>query len=72
MKMGCNCKWFEIIVAIVLFIVTLWPALLGAAVSKWIAVIVAIALVLHALMCKNCGSYASEKMPAGKGKAKRR
>ena len=64
--MGCNCKWTEIIVAIIIFIAVIWPALLGSA-SKWIAAIAAIILFVHALMCKNCGKYddmGSMKSPA--------
>jgi hypothetical protein len=50
----CSCaKWLEIIAAIIVFVLALWPAWLGAA-TKWILVIVALALLLHALFCKCC------------------
>ena len=52
--MGCNCKWLEILVAVVVFVVVVWPELFGAAASVWIAIIAAIVLFIHALMCKSC------------------
>ncbi|MCA9485981.1 MAG: hypothetical protein KC506_04005 [Nanoarchaeota archaeon] len=57
--MNCNCKWFEVIVAIVVFVLALWPALLGMEVSKWVIVVAAVVLFVHAFMCKNCGSCMS-------------
>jgi len=57
--MGCNCKWTEIVIALVVFVMVIWPGLLGMQVSKWVAAIAAIALFLHALMCKNCGGCVS-------------
>ncbi|MBS3099471.1 hypothetical protein J4462_04615 [Candidatus Pacearchaeota archaeon] len=59
--MGCNCKWFEIIVALVILIVTLWPKLIAGA-SWWVTLIAAVVLLIHALMCKNCGNW--KEMPA--------
>lgn len=66
--MGCNCKWTEIIIAIVVFICVMWPNFLGAVASKWVAGIAAIALFIHALMCKNCGKCMPEmkSMPSRK------
>ena len=71
--MGCNCKWLEIIVAIVVFVLALWP-LFGTMVSKWIVAIVAIVLFLHALMCKNCNNYGTkmDAMPARKASGRRK
>jgi len=64
--MGCNCKWTEIIIAIVIFVMVVWPGLLGSSVSNWVVAIAAIALFLHALMCKNCGACASSATVAPK------
>lgn len=64
--MGCNCKWTEIIIAIIIFVTAMWPNFFGSA-SRWITVIAAIALFLHAILCKNCGKCMPEKamtMPA--------
>jgi hypothetical protein len=55
--MGCNCRVFEIIVAIVVLVFAFWQT----AYSKWILVIAAIALILHALICKNCAGCMPEK-----------
>jgi hypothetical protein len=49
--MGCNCKWTEIVLAIVILVFTFWEV---AAVSQWVVAVAAILLLLHALMCKNC------------------
>lgn len=54
--MGCNCRWTEGVIAVVVFVVSVWPNLLGAVVSMWVAAIAAVVLILHALMCKNCGA----------------
>ena len=65
----CNCKWLEIIVAVVVFVMVMWPALLGSDVSKWVAAIAAVILLIHALMCKNCAMGAAQ---AKGGKKKKR
>ena len=54
-----SCKWKEGVIAIVVFVLALWPNLLGATVSKWILVIAAIILAVHAFMCK-CGTSETE------------
>ena len=54
--MGCNCKWMEIVIAVVVFVVVVWPNLFGATASMWIAAIAAVVLFVHALLCKNCGA----------------
>ena len=70
--MGCNCKWLEIIVAIVVFALAVWPGILGTA-SKWVVAIAAIILFIHALMCKNCRMYKTEMShKAAAGKKRRR
>jgi len=53
--MGCNCKWFEKVVAVVVLVIAIWPNFLGAAAPKWVLIIAAVALFLHAVKCKNCG-----------------
>ena len=49
--MGCNCKLTEIIIALVVIVFALWETTY----SQWIVVIAALALIVHALKCKNCG-----------------
>jgi len=49
----CNCKWTEVIIALVVFVTVMWPTILGAAVSKWVAAIGALVLLIHGLMCKD-------------------
>jgi len=67
--MGCNCKWLEVIVAVVILIVTIWPTIIGTAASWWVVVIAAALLLLHALKCKNCGACATDMdKPAKKKK----
>lgn len=52
--MNCKCYWLESVVAIVVFVLALWPGILGAMASKWILVIAAVVLFLHAWGCKRC------------------
>jgi hypothetical protein len=68
----CNCqKWVETIVAIVVFILALWPQFLGTAVSKWVLVIAALALVVHAWFCNKCVCETEEEKPAMKPKKRK-
>jgi len=51
-----------------IFIVGIWPELLGLMVSKWVIGIAAVVLLVHALKCGNCrnmegGDMKSQKMP---------
>lgn len=52
--MECNCKSLEIVLAVVIFIVSVWPELLGEMASRWVMAISAFILVAHALMCRLC------------------
>lgn len=75
--MGYNCKWTEIVLAVVILIVTIWPGLIGSTASWWITLVAAALLLIHALSCKNCGACASgvktaPKRLAGKKKKKRK
>jgi hypothetical protein len=65
----CKCKWTEAVIAIVVFVMALWPNLLGASVSKWIIVVAAIILFVHAIMRK--GSCECCEKPEPKAKKKK-
>ena len=52
--MGCNCKWCEAVIAVIIFLMAMWPQWFGANVSKWIVVIAAVVLFVHSWMCKSC------------------
>ena len=56
--MGCNCKWTEIVIGLVILIFTIWPGIIGVTASWWVIVIAAIVLILHAFMCKPCSTCA--------------
>jgi hypothetical protein len=62
--MGCNCKWCETVLAIVIIVFAFWETVA----SQWIVVIAAILLLIHAWSCKNCAMPASS---SGKKKSKR-
>lgn len=64
----CNCKWTEAIIGIVIFVMALWPNLLGASVSKWITVIAAVILLVHAFMCKSIYKCSEEPKTTKKKK----
>ena len=57
---NCNCKWTEIVLALVILVFAMWPTLVFSAMaSKWIVVIAALVLLLHGLFhhkcsCDNC------------------
>lgn len=53
--MNCNCKWFETVLAVVIFVFAVWPELVGMVASKWIIAIAAVLLLIHAWSCRNCG-----------------
>jgi len=70
--MECNCKWTEVIIALVILIVVIWPDLLGMSVSWWITIIAAVVLLAHAFMCKNCGSCKTDAEAGMKKSRKKR
>jgi len=52
------CKsWCEFIIGVVIFVVTLWPTILGANASMWVTVIAAAALILHSFGWDRCFSH---------------
>lgn len=53
-----NCKWIEILLAIVAIVFTLWPT----AYSKWVVVIAAALILIHALSCKMCHTHHHRSM----------
>ena len=58
----CRCKWLGVILAIVVFVLALWPQWLGVVASKWILVVVAIVLLLQTLLENStCGTTKSKK-----------
>jgi len=63
--MGCNCKWCQVVIGLIVVIFTLWPQ---GTWSKWLVVIAGAALILHAFCCKKCGVSVSETT----GKKKKR
>ena len=68
--MKCNCSAGNTVLGIIILIVALWPALLGAAASMWITVIAAAFLIIHSLMHKH--SYTGMRDMPMKTSGKRR
>ena len=50
--MKCNCKWTEIILAIIIGVFAYWPALIPKLDGKWIVLVAALVLLIHGLSCK--------------------
>jgi hypothetical protein len=70
--MGCNCKWMEIIISVVILVFAIWPELIPGLQGSWVVIVAAALLLIHALMCKNCGACMPEKkVSSSKGKKKR-
>lgn len=59
----CNCKWNEIIIALVILVMTLFVT---ASWGQWIVIVAAIALLLHAFMCKNYCKVETKATPKRK------
>ena len=55
--MECNCKWTEVVLAI---IVIVFSVLVSTSWSKWIVFIAAVVLLFHAFGCKNCATCMPE------------
>ncbi len=56
------CKsWCELITGIVVFVLALWPALLGAEISKWVLVIAGVLLVIHSFGVDKCLAKANKR-----------
>ena len=67
-----NCKWTESVLAIVIIVFALWPALISSAVvGKWIVIVAAALILIHGLACNHCGICAPEDAK-GKGKKKKK
>ena len=62
--MNCNCRWTEIVLAIVILVFVIWPTqIFSATVSWWLVVIAAAILLLHSIFHHKCGC----DMCSGKG-----
>lgn len=54
--MTCDCKWIELVLAVVILVFTIWPSqILSTGISWWLVVIAAVLLVVHSLFCNKCG-----------------
>jgi len=62
--MGCNCKYIEIVLGLVIIVFAWWQV--GA--SQWIITVAAALLILHALKCDNCSVNVSSIKGKKKGK----
>jgi len=69
--MGCNCKWLEIVIAVVILVVTIWPGIIGATGSWWVTIIAAALLLIHALKCGCRGMCGPGAAPKASGKKKK-
>lgn len=59
----------DVFLGLVILIVTIWPGLLGAAVSMWVVIIAAILLIIHGLFCRSCKMH---NMPMEHKESRRR
>ncbi|PIN90523.1 hypothetical protein COU60_01740 [Candidatus Pacearchaeota archaeon CG10_big_fil_rev_8_21_14_0_10_34_76] len=67
--MNCNCKWTETVLAVIIFVLAVWPELLGVVVSAWVIAIGAILLLVHAWSCKSCKVEKIKPMPVRKARS---
>ncbi|MFH1803178.1 MAG: hypothetical protein ABH864_07065 [archaeon] len=55
MSWCCNCRWTEIVVAFVVFVLAIAPDLIGMTLSLRLIAVASVALIIHAFLCENCG-----------------
>ncbi|MEX0932814.1 MAG: hypothetical protein WDZ77_01815 [Candidatus Pacearchaeota archaeon] len=68
--MNCDCKWVEVVLALVVLIFTIWSGqILSTQVSEWLVVIAAALLLIHSLACKKC--FGGMKSSTSKSKKRR-
>jgi hypothetical protein len=63
----CKCKWFGVILALIVIVFTLWTSV---AWTKWLVVIAGLLMLFHAFGCFKCGCCETE-MSKAKPKRKR-
>ena len=67
--MNCNCRWYELVLAVVILVFVIWPTqIFSAAVSWWLVIIAAVLLIIHSLICKHCGGVCVGMMKGKKRK----
>ena len=75
---NCNCRWTELVLAVVILVFTLWPTqIFSATVSWWLVIIAAAILLLHAIFhhrchCSMCMSGETMAAPRARSRRKRR
>jgi len=69
--MNCNCKWVELVLAVVILVFTIWPSqILSAGISWWLVVIAAVLLIVHSLFCSKCNGICAGMMAKSSRKKK--
>ena len=66
---NCNCRWTELVVALVILVFTVWPTqIFSAGVSWWVVVVAALLLLIHSIFHHKCvcGMCMKEDMPKKK------
>lgn len=48
--MNCKCNWTDLVLALLIIILAIWPSFLGGNISQWIIVIAATLILIHSLM----------------------
>ena len=67
--MNCNCKWYELVLAVIILVFVIWPTqILSATVSWWLIVIAAVLLIIHSLFCNKCSGLCTGMIKGKKGK----
>ncbi|MEK6906681.1 MAG: hypothetical protein AABW81_03600 [Nanoarchaeota archaeon] len=60
----CKCKIGEIIAAVVILVIAIWPTIVSATLGMWLTIIAAAIILIHAIACgchKECSDMASAK-----------
>lgn len=59
--MKCNCNWADLIVALIIILVTIWPNILGANNSMYVVLIGAAIILVHSIIHPHSWMMKSKK-----------
>ena len=58
--MNCNCKWCQLVLAVVILVFAIWPGIVSW--SNWVIIVAAVLLIVHSLSCNKCGGICAGMM----------
>ena len=62
--MNCNCKWCQLVLAVVILVFAIWPGIVSW--SNWVIIVAAVLLIVHSLSCNKCSGICAGMMKGKK------